>query len=1235
MTIRRRLHAFAGSGNEEQYFQTGFFRATPTTVRLDQMMHTPEPHPALTDFGPDTLTAFVRDQIRNNEAVSNGEAQAPETEAQKNEFSDTELPTSSPGRAAPQSVPATGRRSIHDEVAEMQARYMQAQEYSQPVTLSLVPGALRHLHGLSDASSTSGTRPRAGLSNGSPSRKTKTSPRKRNSSDRNLYSEDEFDIDFDEAIAASPRRQVRMQLQRVQTGSPSRRLRYSPRRHPTDWRQIPMTSGVTYTVDGSEGSYTAMPVSPGYASTSDGLQHISVVRPSLSVDVTAMTPYDYHAVLPTATPTVPVPVSRPAVRAGRFFGRNSTYGRALRRKTLTLPTIIDKSPRRGAAPDGDPSDGDDDSDGDDLDALDNTPFPDPNDSADKVFRGTGPTPGPKAPPSCPLPTNPDYRMKPLPVDIWIAVAEYLSVKDIHSLRLTNRAIMALISPLLFRSMVAPLDLDMPILFGTNQQSSILSKWGGSIHRFAISFEYDPMELAFARPKQNMQTQHAWYGEFEWPTSQYPRDDKLKKLEDLVSDNNPLLPILFSRLPEMYELALSVDNGHGWLEGPDISDMALFDRRQKKGSRVLGQEFDNEHRWDAYSRDEYFKWAQRNAINRTLISLANAGGAADAVNVLTNLTIRERESFKLVASQPDFDPHSHTGGQSGSVTAFQNANLPPAPPMPPAQATGLAAGLATGLHAGFGPYGGAPAGQWAALLTRARTSTALPTLNGDPISRSHAMPSGPAKKQRPVRKVPLQWPLIFNGINIAAETGGLRSAVRSIPADPQKHPLQPGSLTEAQAQWLMEQWWAQEHFLITYTSSIIANEQRLNVRVLNIAKISSGLLSTLAQPKFWAALPKLQHLKILVSPDWRSDHRPQSLFVQRSLLISPLNAVGKFASFLQDFVCNNEKLLSATFGWVGGGEHGVGICARNQHLLPAPIIFNCEHWITGQNQPMPLDADNMVKFDHVRELTFENCWFSPHMLETFMERSKDTSLHTLTLDSVSMLARHSSSTGTPNSPMTTIANDLKCEYPAEDWLDEQVPASATWFETLDKITPGETLLDRKYAAGMIDEEEQPKPQSLFRGHVQKIVLQSCGYAMIEGLSGTEFNQSNLVVQPPRVADAALRDRSTILRGSAYDGPDDPLPEAPNRPETRRRRMGRDAGSLMLRCPTDLSDSPRTCPSDWRGMGSLTQCIHPVEKRLLEQAWGMTFGWGDTLDRWAAVEDGFMEGGTGRFSGVINA
>jgi hypothetical protein len=69
------------------------------------------------------------------------------------------------------------------------------------------------------------------------------------------------------------------------------------------------------------------------------------------------------------------------------------------------------------------------------------------------------------------------------------------------------------------------------------------------------------------------------------------------------------------------------------------------------------------------------------------------------------------------------------------------------------------------------------------------------------------------------------------------------------------------------------------------------------------------------------------------------------------------------------------------------------------------------------------------------------------------------------------------------------------------------------------------------------------------------------------------------------------------------------------------------------PVMMSMTDPATGTEWFGLGTLTQCVHPVEKRVLERAWGMRFGWGNRIERWAAVEDGFFESGTGRFSGEV--
>ena len=84
---------------------------------------------------------------------------------------------------------------------------------------------------------------------------------------------------------------------------------------------------------------------------------------------------------------------------------------------------------------------------------------------------------------------------------------------------------------------------------------------------------------------------------------------------------------------------------------------------------------------------------------------------------------------------------------------------------------------------------------------------------------------------------------------------------------------------------------------------------------------------------------------------------------------------------------------------------------------------------------------------------------------------------------------------------------------------------------------------------------------------------------------------------------------------------------------RRPSARDACDKSAKEGPIMMSMLDSSGQEYFGLGTLTQCVHPIEKRVLEQAWGMRFGWGDDIKRWASVEDGCFEGGTGRFSGVI--
>ncbi|OQV10799.1 hypothetical protein CLAIMM_14740 [Cladophialophora immunda] len=768
------------------------------------------------------------------------------------------------------------------------------------------------------------------------------------------------------------------------------------------------------------------------------------------------------------------------------------------------------------------------------------------------------------------------------VVLWTEICRFLSTQDVRNLRLVNRSIAQIIAPIQFRSVVVNFDRHFFGTGGSNWDSksgllptnSMFKKYGANINKFGVSFEYDQQGLSHAKTKTIDKEQDAWFGTFKWPIEQYPRFPELQALEDLVDHNCPLLKEALESITGASELGLCIDSGHGWLEGPDISDMALFNRRMAKGSKVFGKTFETEDVWITFARNEYFRWAQQNTINAALKALmtkqTTPESAVKEFHFLDALRIRDIESFRNQDEQYDYDPECHVGG--GPVLAVEaladdGGELPT-------------------------PF------QVHQVVRERRLAT-------------HSQNGG--------RRSP-QWPLIFSGQNLAAEHGGHCPFVQKNTANPVASPLLPGLLTEPQAQWLMETVWAQRAFLSAYTTAIITHRQNFqSIHTLRISKLSSGLLPCLEQEEFWKSFSGLKTLQILVSPDWRQEHVTGDRLFAKNMRIWPSKAAERFTEFLRTYVAKIENLHSLNIGYTGGGEHAAGMFARNKHVLHAPITHDPGPFlIDDTSKPTwPL----LTKFDHVRELKFENCWFTPWMLQEFMKLGRDTSLHSLILDSVSMTACHDDDL---NTTIGRVPGHLRCLHPLEDWTQETLPIGASWARVLDAITPGKTLLAHKYDAGLIDIGAYPKPKPTFRGHVQEIILNSCGYVKINVPISFQsiYNQNALVQGPEPTMDDAL----AVRRERFYKWP---VVEGEQSASSRTAGSRASEMSLARIMMSESSADYATVP--W--LGTLTQCIHPIEKRVLEQAWQMTFGWPNNLDRWAAVEDGQSEGGTGRFSGVI--
>ncbi|OCT49709.1 hypothetical protein CLCR_06572 [Cladophialophora carrionii] len=759
-------------------------------------------------------------------------------------------------------------------------------------------------------------------------------------------------------------------------------------------------------------------------------------------------------------------------------------------------------------------------------------------------------------------------------NLWSAISQFLSTQDVKNLRLVSKLHAQILAPIQLRNVVVKFDQKF-------FDDTIFKNHGPNINRFGVSFEYNLEGLAYASAKIIEKEQEAWFGKFVWPTENYPRFPELQAIEDLVDNNRPLLKQALANITNASELGLCIDSGHGWIEGPDISDMALFEKRISQGSKVFGKTFKTEDVWTTFARNELFRWGQQNTINTTLKSILarQPPPASDGkeVRFLDALKVRDIRSFACQREQYDFDPECHTGGVATVL------DLDPAAAVDPqVNPIGAAVQNLVNLHQGA-------AERHRRALSHARNAN---------------------------RKLP-QWPVIFNGHNLAAEHGGHLSFIQSKIANPFISPLTPGILSEAQAQWLMETVWAQRAFLGAYTTAIITNKNNFrHVHTLRISKLSSGLLPSLEQREFWKSLSGLKRLEIYLSPDWRQEHVIGDKAFMHNMPISPAQAAERFTDFLRRYITKLENLHSLSIGYVGGGEHGVGMYARNQHVLPAPIVDNPNEWLLKNTSKT---APSLIKFDHVRELKFENCWFTPWMLKGFMEASRDTSLHCLTLESVSMTAIHEENL---EMPLITVQHGLRCLHSREEWPREILPKGAAWARTLDAITPGKPLCEYRYEAGLLDRDDTPVPERSFRGHVQQIILNSCGYVKISLPTGraSTYNQNSAVIQSDCPMDRGLQVRRGRFSGLVANANADAN------------------GRLRERAPyvSELHDKTNRIMISSDGfpwLGTLTQCIHPIEKRVLEEAWQMNFGWGDDLSRWAAVEDGMFEGGTGRFGGVI--
>lgn len=202
-------------------------------------------------------------------------------------------------------------------------------------------------------------------------------------------------------------------------------------------------------------------------------------------------------------------------------------------------------------------------------------------------------------------SRPQWR---LPIEMVELIASYLDRDDIKSMRLVSKELNHYTSEVLFKTVVVPFNTEIYGMLGNEANSYIKGKnkvgngvpsyvwnskedddvynghgldvfrgFGRHILRYGMSFEINEDAWANAPEKCLTQKHKSFWGTYNWPFEEYRRFDVVAGLET-TADETPRMTIAFSELSKVKELALSIDSGLGWLNGPDRSIRARILQR---------------------------------------------------------------------------------------------------------------------------------------------------------------------------------------------------------------------------------------------------------------------------------------------------------------------------------------------------------------------------------------------------------------------------------------------------------------------------------------------------------------------------------------------------------------------------------------------------------------------------------------------------------------------------------
>ncbi|KAK8177628.1 hypothetical protein IWX90DRAFT_377204 [Phyllosticta citrichinensis] len=209
------------------------------------------------------------------------------------------------------------------------------------------------------------------------------------------------------------------------------------------------------------------------------------------------------------------------------------------------------------------------------------------------------------------PINDSSENPNLPQEVYQLICSHLSIGDVKALRLTCKEVNFFVAPILFEAVEVPYHLGIfehayPSLATVSRKgkekkvdANIFGRFGNSIKNFGLRFELPEAILAAPPAKHLLEPRESYWGHYDWPAPYYLRFDHLQALEG-DADEGFGVCAAFSELRQVEELAISVDNGLGWLAGPDksIRDQVLNEREPIVKNRFKVPSRDRQLLWEA-------------------------------------------------------------------------------------------------------------------------------------------------------------------------------------------------------------------------------------------------------------------------------------------------------------------------------------------------------------------------------------------------------------------------------------------------------------------------------------------------------------------------------------------------------------------------------------------------------------------------------------------------------------